>query len=50
MGCAYVRFECNELLAKSMLQENGNQLVGKAVVVDWQPELPKKRFRQWRCW
>nr|DAA03791.1 TPA_inf: HDC03539 [Drosophila melanogaster] len=44
MGCAYVRFECNELLAKSMLQENGNQLVGKAVVVDWQPELPKKRF------
>ncbi|XP_032583301.1 intersectin-1 isoform X4 [Drosophila sechellia] len=50
MGCAYVRFECNELLARSMFQENGNQLVGKAVVVDWQPELPKKRFRQWRCW
>ncbi|XP_017120823.1 intersectin-1 isoform X1 [Drosophila elegans] len=48
MGSAYVRFECTEMMAKSMLQENGNQLVGKSVVVDWQ--LPKKRFGPWRCW
>ncbi|XP_016970787.1 intersectin-1 isoform X2 [Drosophila rhopaloa] len=48
MGCAYVRFQCNELMAKSMLQESGNQLVGKTVVVDWQS--PKKRFGPWRCW
>ncbi|XP_043862739.1 intersectin-2 isoform X2 [Drosophila santomea] len=50
MGCAYVRFKCNELLAKSILQQNGHQLVGKTVVVDWQPEMPKKRFGPWRCW
>ncbi|KAH8366469.1 hypothetical protein KR084_010116 [Drosophila pseudotakahashii] len=50
MGCAYVRFECNELTAKSMLQENDNRLVGKTVVIDWQPQSPKKRFGQWRCW
>ncbi|XP_070071561.1 intersectin-1 isoform X2 [Drosophila takahashii] len=50
MGCAYVRFECNELTAKSMLQENDNRLVGKTVVIDWQPQSPKKRFGPWRCW
>ncbi|KRJ98828.1 intersectin-2 isoform X2 [Drosophila yakuba] len=50
MGCAYIRFKCNELLAKSILQQNGHQLVGKTVVVDWQPEMPKKRFGPWRCW
>ncbi|XP_050741522.1 intersectin-2 isoform X2 [Drosophila biarmipes] len=50
MGCAYVRFECTEAMAKSMFQENGNRLVGKTVVVDWQPQAPKKRFGPWRCW
>nr|XP_016936173.1 intersectin-2 isoform X2 [Drosophila suzukii] len=50
MGCAYVRFECNEVMARSMFQENGNRLVGKTVVVDWQPQSPKKRFVPWRCW
>ncbi|XP_037709212.1 intersectin-1 isoform X2 [Drosophila subpulchrella] len=50
MGCAYVRFECNEVMARSMFQENGNRLVGKTVEVDWQPQSPKKRFGSWRCW
>ncbi|XP_030569048.1 intersectin-1 isoform X3 [Drosophila novamexicana] len=50
MGCAYVTFECNELMARAMLQEDqDNRLLGRDVIMDWQ--LPKKRSSmQWRCW
>ncbi|XP_064546489.1 intersectin-1 isoform X3 [Drosophila montana] len=49
MGCAYVTFECNEIMARAMLQEDqDNRLLGRDVILDWQ--LPKKRSTQWRCW
>ncbi|EDV33382.1 uncharacterized protein Dana_GF24142, isoform A [Drosophila ananassae] len=48
MGCAYVRFECDQQMAQSMLRDSGNKLVGRTVVVDWQ--MPKKRISPWRCW
>ncbi|XP_030241378.1 intersectin-1 isoform X2 [Drosophila navojoa] len=49
MGCAYVTFECNETLARAMMEDQNNRLVGRGVIMDWQ--LPKKpNCTQWRCW
>ncbi|XP_017094939.2 intersectin-1 isoform X1 [Drosophila bipectinata] len=48
MGCAYVRFECDDQMAQSILRDRGHQLLGRTVVVDWR--MPKKRGSSWRCW
>ncbi|XP_015021343.2 intersectin-2 isoform X2 [Drosophila mojavensis] len=49
MGCAYVTFACNETLARAMMEDQNNRLVGRGVIMDWQ--LPKKpNCTQWRCW
>ncbi|XP_017857702.1 PREDICTED: intersectin-1 isoform X2 [Drosophila arizonae] len=49
MGCAYVTFACNETLARAMMEDHNNRLVGRGVIMDWQ--LPKKpNCTQWRCW
>ncbi|XP_034472231.1 uncharacterized protein LOC117779981, partial [Drosophila innubila] len=45
MGCAYVSFKCDETMARAMIQDDDNRLLGRDVTVDWQ--MPKKR---WRCW
>ncbi|KAH8270736.1 hypothetical protein KR026_009877, partial [Drosophila bipectinata] len=48
MGCAYVRFECDDQMAQSILRDRGHQLLGRTVMVDWR--MPKKRVSSWRCW
>ncbi|KAM8716657.1 hypothetical protein ACLKA7_003524 [Drosophila subpalustris] len=48
MGCAYISFECDEAMARAMIQDNDNRLLGRDVTVDWQ--MPKKRGKaQWNC-
>ncbi|KAH8269293.1 hypothetical protein KR018_001783 [Drosophila ironensis] len=48
MGCAYMRFECDEQITETKLLQDANELVGRTVMVDWQ--MPKKRLKAWRCW
>ncbi|XP_032595565.1 intersectin-1 isoform X2 [Drosophila grimshawi] len=49
MGCGYFKFGCDPAMARAMMQDNDNRLLGRDVIVDWQ--LPKKRSStRWRCW
>ncbi|XP_051858890.1 intersectin-2 isoform X2 [Drosophila albomicans] len=49
LGCAYFRFECTENMARAMLQDSDNPVVGCDVTVNWQ--LAKRnKCSPWLRW